>query len=90
MKKEVEIIAKAAMKAKAQVRNNTSMKDRAAILKKELIEAGISENRIKDEGAVPSRGAAFSVKEMKRHYRINYRCGYGRWNYAPCLSVKKK
>jgi len=72
-----------------QASRKTSMQDRAAILKKELIEAGISENRIKDEGSVPSRGAAFSVKEMERHYRINYRCGYGRWNYAPCLSVKK-
>jgi len=35
----------------------------------------------------PAKGAAFSVINLKDRFRINYRCGYSRHNYAPCVEV---
>lgn len=38
-------------------------------------------------GEVPAKGANGSFTEMKNRVRIQYRCGYGKWNYAPCIEV---
>ena len=37
----------------------------------------------------PCAGASFSLIELKDRFRINYRCGYSRHNYAPCIEVLK-
>lgn len=34
-------------------------------------------------------GRAFGVTVLKDKYRISFRCGYGRYNYAPCVEVEK-
>lgn len=34
-------------------------------------------------------GHACAVIEIKTCYRFFPRCGYGKWNYAPCYEVKK-
>lgn len=34
-------------------------------------------------------GRAFGVTSLKNRYRISFRCGYGRYNYAPCVEVAK-
>ena len=33
-------------------------------------------------------GANGRAKKSHGGYRINYRCGYGKHNYAPCILVK--
>jgi hypothetical protein len=40
-------------------------------------------------GEVPAKGANASLMNMKDRYRINYRCGYSRNNYAPCIEILK-
>ena len=37
----------------------------------------------------PAAGASFTVIELSDRFRINYRCGYSRYNYAPCIEVMK-
>ena len=37
----------------------------------------------------PSKGASFSIIEMKDVYRVQIRCGYGKYNYAPCVEISK-
>ena len=37
----------------------------------------------------PAAGRAFAVIELSDRFRINYRCGYSRYNYAPCIEVMK-
>lgn len=86
METRIEKIKKAASKAKSQVRINTNLTDREEILVKELKKIG---ENVKYVGDYPHTGRSFFVKEMKDAYRINIRCGYGRWNYAPCMEVAK-
>jgi len=38
----------------------------------------------------PSKGASYSVTELSDRFRINYRCGYSRNNYAPVIEVLKQ
>lgn len=37
----------------------------------------------------PAAGANGTVREMSGYYRINYRCGYGKHNYAPVVHIQK-
>ena len=38
---------------------------------------------------LPAAGRSFAVIELSDRFRINYRCGYSRHNYAPCIEVMK-
>lgn len=38
-------------------------------------------------GEKPMFGANGSIKEMKDRVRIQYKSGYGKYNYAPCLEI---
>ena len=37
----------------------------------------------------PAAGRSFAVIELSDRFRINYRCGYSRYNYAPCIEILK-
>ena len=75
----------------SKVKINTKLRDseylRAERLLTELALAGISASCAKY--AKPHTGASFRVKEFKKEYRINYKSGYGRHNYAPVLIISK-
>ena len=84
-----ELIEKIAKAAKKNTKRNDSMKTRRDYLFT-LLEVEISRRKIivcDDE--MPCAGAAFTVKELSDRYRVNYRCGYGRHNYAPCIEILK-
>jgi len=39
------------------------------------------------EDEKPHTGRVGAIIEMKDCFRINYRCGYGKWNYAPVIEL---
>lgn len=39
-------------------------------------------------GDKPAKGISFFVSKMKNSVRVNVRCGYGKFNYAPCVEIK--
>lgn len=41
-------------------------------------------------GDVPAKGANGSIKKMKASYRIQYRCGYSKHNYAPSIEIENR
>jgi hypothetical protein len=63
--------------------------NRKAIVKKLMSEQYPSLSYI-FVGEVPSKGANGRCIDMKKAYRINYRCGYGPYNYAPCIEIEKQ
>ena len=82
-----EIIEKAAKTAKRNTKRNDSLETRKDYLLSLLdIEINMSKIIICDDEK-PCAGAAFTVKKLKDRYRINYRCGYGTYNYAPCIEI---
>lgn len=86
MKATLENMQQIARLAMSKVSKNTSMTDRFVILCEELKRNGFDAI---DAGQKPCKGASFSVIELKNRFRINYRCGYGKCNYAPCVEVSK-
>jgi len=66
---------------------NDSLQIREEKLKRALLGAGIDKNKIFSVGEVPAKGANLSVIFLSDRVRINYRCGYSRYNYAPCLEI---
>lgn len=86
MKATLENMQSIARLAMSKVSKNTSIEDRLTILSDELKRNGFDAI---DAGQKPCKGASFSVIELKNSFRINYRCGYGMYNYAPCVEVKK-
>lgn len=79
--------AAAAAAAQKRVEKNTPMNERYEILAEEIGNQGLE---YRDEGEVPAGGAAFGLHRMVGGIRINFRCGYGKHNYAPCLFVFEK
>ena len=69
------------------IKKNTSITERELILVKALMDAGVENFEV--VGEKPSAGANLSIIEMKDKFRVNYRCGYSRHNYAPCIEIKK-
>ena len=72
---------------KCNIVKNDSLQTREEKLRNSLILAGIDGNKIINAGEVPAKGANLSVIFMADRVRINYRCGYTRYNYAPCLDI---
>ena len=70
-----------------KVKNNTELHIREEMLRAALEAEGFNVSNYSEEK--PHTGAAFRVVEMKDHYRINFRCGYGKHNYAPVLFIQK-
>lgn len=68
-------------------KKNQSLESRFDDLKIALIKNGIEESKIIDAGDKPAAGAVLSCIYLKDRVRINYRCGYSRYNYAPCIEV---
>ena len=66
---------------------NDSLSYRYETLIESLIASGINISNIINAGEKPCVGRCLGVKQMKDRVRINYRCGYGRYNYAPCIEV---
>lgn len=55
-----------------------------------LVEALRKEGyKVKVVGDKHHKGQAFFAIEMKNVVRVNYRCGHGKYNYAPCVEVIK-
>ena len=52
-----------------------------------LTDMGLKHNLCEDQK--PCKGAAWSIIELKDVYRVQVRCGYGKWNYAPCVEIPK-
>ena len=87
--KTLETIRTAAAKAANRVTLRTSLVERESILIDELVKEGIKPEKIFSVGEKPAKGASFSTVEMKDRFRVNYRCGYSRCNYAPCIEILK-
>jgi hypothetical protein len=88
--KTSEKIYNATRIAYLSTRKNTSLEKRCELLLNSLLSEGINaDNIILCQDDKPARGAAFSVIEMADRYRVNYRCGYSRHNYAPCIEILK-
>lgn len=86
MKTELEKTAKI---AKRNTKISDSIEERKNYLLS-LLDVDIQRSKIVIcEVEKPCACASFSVKELKDRYRINYRCGYSRHNYAPCIEVLK-
>jgi len=78
-------LQKIANQVAGKVHNKTGLNQRRKLLTTAVTEAGF---KVIGEDEKPHRGAAFFVKEMAdKTFRINYRCGYSQWNYAPVLIV---
>ena len=73
--------------SKTGIIKQDSLQIREQKLRKALISHKINESKIIDAGEVPAKGANLSVIFMADRVRINYRCGYSRHNYAPCLEI---
>ena len=89
MKDLRSLLTAAASKTKNSVRINTSMEDRKDLLIKNIKALDSSATVLDPTNEKPARGGAFYVIEMSDRFRINYRCGYGRHNYAPVIEVLK-
>lgn len=87
MKASFELIQKATVSASLKINNKTSLEIREMILVEELEKVGIT--NFTSVGEVFAKGANFSIMEMKGKFRVNFRCGYGRNNYAPCIEISK-
>lgn len=83
------LLEKTAATAKRNTKINDSLEERKNYLLT-LLDIDIPRSKIvicdKDK---PAQGASFSVIELSDRFRINYRCGYSRNNYAPCVEVLK-
>lgn len=90
MKTLTEKIYNAARMSALNTRINTSLEKRCELLNNALLEEKVDEKQIiicnEDK---PAKGASFSVIELSDRFRINYRCGYSRNNYAPCIEILK-
>lgn len=79
----------------ARARRNTRIKDTLKERRELLINLLLDEEEFSDgriilpEGERRCKGAVYSITELKDRYRINYRCGYTRHNYAPCIEILK-
>ena len=78
----------AANKTKKICNKKTEINLRSCFLGLELMDMGILFSFPDKEK--PCKGASFTVIELKNIFRINVRCGYGKFNYAPCLEINKK
>ncbi len=74
-------------KVKSKVTKNTPLTERESLLRDTLEADGFSVSNYFD--LKPHTGAAFNVVPMSDHYRVNFRCGYGKHNYAPVLFIQK-
>ena len=84
-----EIIEKAAKTAKRNTKRNDSLETRKGYFLS-LLDIEIPRSKIIIcENEKPCAGASFTVKELKDRYRVNYLCGHGRYNYAPCIEILK-
>ena len=86
MKTKIQNIAQI---AKKHTNVNDSLQERRVRLIA-LLNTEFDSNKIiicdKDK---PAAGRAFAVIELSDRFRINYRCGYSRRNYAPCIEILK-
>lgn len=82
-----DAIIAATAKAYARIKLNTPVEVRTAILLDELEKQGIT--AVELVGEKPAAGRCWAVLEMKDVYRVNVRCGYGKFNYAPCVHILK-
>lgn len=87
MKTTLELIQQATVIAKSKISLRTSIAERESILLNALKALGIE--NIQSVGEVPAKGANLSIIELKDKYRVNFRCGYSRNNYAPCIEITK-
>jgi hypothetical protein len=89
MKTLKETIEQAAKTAKRNTKVNDTLEERwdylTTLLDIEIPRAKI----ITCAKEKPCAGAAFSVIELSDRFRVNYRCGYSRHNYAPCVEILK-
>lgn len=83
--KTTEIIYKVV--SSVNFKKNEPLAKREEILFDALVNAGISEDKIWCVGEKPSTGRCLGLTFLKDRVRIGYRCGYGRYNYAPCIEV---
>ena len=89
MKTLKEQIENAAKIAKLNTRINDSMTERKNYLLT-LLDVFIDRRKlIICENDKPAKGASFSIVELSDRFRVNYRCGYSRYNYAPCIEILK-
>lgn len=87
MKTTYKSVQKATVAAAKRISLKTTLSERESILIEELEKEGIK-NAIA-VGEKPAKGANLSIICLKTKYRINYRCGYSRYNYAPCIEISK-
>lgn len=74
----------ATQKANKETKRNSTVEQRYEILANHLRKQNL---KFEDVGEKPAKGANLSIIKMKGKYRVNYRCGYSRNNYAPCIEI---
>lgn len=83
IEKQVEKIAAEIRKATLNIR---SEEKRFEAVSRVMAKYDVSYNYV-GEKQMGAAGAVGSIQKMKGRYRINYRCGYGKHNYAPCVEI---
>lgn len=74
----------ATQKANKETKHNSTVEQRYEILVNHLRMQNL---KFENVGEKPAKGANLSIIKMKGKYRVNYRCGYSRNNYAPCIEI---
>jgi len=82
--KTIEKIQIAISKSKLEISKASTLEERYESLANHLCMQNLRFDLV---GEKPAKGANLSVITMKGKYRVNYRCGYGRNNYAPCVEI---
>lgn len=85
--KTIDKIRIAIQKATKETKKTSTLDERYDILAGYLSMQGL---RFEDVGEKPAKGANLSIVTMKGKFRVNYRCGYSRHNYAPCIEILKE
>ena len=81
----VEKVIAATVEACNETKKSNTLETRYDILAKHL--STIQSIKFEDVGEKPARGANLSIIYLKDRLRVNYRCGYSRNNYAPCVEI---
>jgi hypothetical protein len=88
---KLELVEKMADKIRNRTMNMKSIDDREAEVNEVIVTMChlIASEDISFVGEVPASGANGAITEMATKFRVQYRCGYGRNNYAPCIEILK-
>ena len=83
-----EELEKISLDLRTLLLNKKSLSLRKSIIVEYFENTPCSFNYWFSEKELPSTGRLCGLKEMNNHIRMNIRCGYGKYNYAPCIILR--